>query len=231
MMTSAQAEPLCDHVLIEAGLTHGFGRRGSQVPENTAFSRQVHGVRVVEVGGRGGALEEDGDALVSSASGASVGVVTADCVPVLAASADGRAVAAIHAGWRGLAAGVIEAGVEALRRHAGDGQALVCAVGPSARGCCYEVDAPVIEGLRARYARYLEEVLEPTSPGHFRLDLPLLASRVLEGAGFATEQIGVDARLCTICDPDRFESYRRDGRAAGRLRHFVNVSPPIPRQG
>lgn len=230
-MAPARIEAFCDRVLIAAGVDHGFGRRGSQAPENTAFSRQVHGTRVIEVGDRRGALEQDGDALVSSSPGASVGVVTADCVPILAASADGRAVAAIHAGWRGLAAGVIEAGVEALRRQAGAGQALVCAVGPSARGCCYEVDAPVIEGLRVRYARPLEEVLEPTSPGHYRLDLALLASRVLEGVGFAADQIGVDVRRCTICDPDHFESFRRDGSAAGRLRHFVNVAPPIPRQG
>jgi YfiH family protein len=185
---------------------------------------------VVDAAGRTGRLPEDADALTSTTEGGSVGIVTADCVPILASSRDGRAVVAIHAGWRGLAAGVIEAGIEALRRLAGARTELVCAVGPAARGCCYEVDAPVIEGLERRYAGMLDEVLSPTSPGHHRLDLPVLATRVLESAGLARAQIGTDHRVCTICDPGRFESYRRDGSSAGRLMHFVNVGGPIPRQ-
>jgi len=139
-------------------------------------------------------------------------------------------VAAIHAGWRGLAAGVIEAGIEALRRHSGSSD-LVCAVGPAARGCCYEVDDPVRDGLRASYAAQLPEVLLPGAAGHYQLDLPLLATRILEKIGVDPAGIGIEHRACTICNPERFESYRRDGAEAQRLRHFISIPATIPRQG
>lgn len=215
-------EPLCDPVLVSAGIPHGFGQKGSQVPGNTAFSAQVHGVRVVsmDVAAAPGELPE-ADAVLTTRAGSSVGIVTADCVPVLAAAADGSAVVAIHAGWRGLASGVIEAGMEALAVRA-PGRSLVAAIGPAARGCCYEVDAPVADALSERYRPHLEGVLSPGRKNHFQLDLPLLAARILADRGLEATQIGVEQRVCTICDPDRFESFRRDGVAAGRLRHFVS---------
>ncbi|MFO0689407.1 MAG: polyphenol oxidase family protein [Myxococcota bacterium] len=199
------------------------------MPESTVFARQVHGIAVV----RGEALRADGpceaDAVVSTTPGLAVGVVTADCVPILVASSDGGCVAAIHAGWRGLAAGVIEAGIAAMARPVGG---LSAAVGPAARGCCYEVDEPVASALARRYAALLDGVLVPGRPGHHQLDLPELAARVLAAIGLPPDRIGRAARLCTVCSPGpRFESYRRDGLAAGRLRHFVTPGrgPSQPR--
>ncbi len=191
---------------------------------------QIHGTEVCEVSASGDAAKREADAIVSAAAGVSVGIVTADCVPILAAARDAGAVAAIHAGWRGLAAGVIEAGIGALRAISG-GSDLICAIGPAARGCCYEVDEPVLDGLSTHYAQHLDEVLVPGGPGHYLLDLPLLATRILETIGIESAWIGNENRVCTICDPVRFESYRREGAAAGRLRHFISVSPTIPRQG
>lgn len=221
-------EALCDPVLSLVGIRHGFGQRSSPVPGSTVFPRQVHGIDVFEVGrsddsagaGEAARSSESADAIVAASPGRVVGIVTADCVPILAASADGRAVAAIHAGWRGLSAGVIEAGIEVLRTRS-HSESIVAAVGPAARGCCYEVDAPVERALSARYAGQLEGVLRPGRAGHFQLDLPRLASRILAGLGLASSQIGLAHRVCTICDAHRFESYRRDGPSAGRLRHFV----------
>ncbi|MBY0401244.1 polyphenol oxidase family protein, partial [Myxococcota bacterium] len=146
--------------------------------------------------------------------------------------ADGRCVAAIHAGWRGLAAGVIEAGIAAMDRPVAE---LAAAVGPAARDCCYEVDEPVARALAERYARLLSGVLKPGRPGRpgrYQLDLPGLAIRVLGRIGLGSERVGGAVCLCTICSPGpRFESYRRDGAAAGRLRHFIRPADARAEQG
>ena len=119
---------------------------------------------------------------------------------------------------------------DAIARHAGDGP-LVAAIGPAARGCCYEVDRPVRAALRERHAAWLAEAMVPGRADHWQLDLPLLAERVLAESGLDSTQIGTAHRVCTICNGARFESYRRDGAAAGRLRHFIKRSATIPRQG
>lgn len=227
-MTGSGIAPLCDPVLVQTGAPHGFGERGFQVPDSIVFPRQVHGTDVVseqaarDAFGRGAPAEAD--AIVSTVPGRGVGIVTADCVPILVATRDGSRVAAIHAGWRGLAAGVIEAGIEAMGVEPGG---LSAAVGPAARGCCYEVDDPVAQALEVRYTALLAGVLVPGRPGRFQLDLPELTFRILRELGLAPNRIGTTHRLCTICTPGpRFESYRREGSRAGRLRHFITPLAP-----
>lgn len=220
MSTTEDADSLCDPVLIDLDVRHGFGQIGSQVPESTVFSEQVHGVEVIDVDDLPDPGRSRADALFTGSPGRSVGIVTADCVPILVAACDTSVVAAVHAGWRGLAAGVIEAALAAIRTRAG-GAELAAAVGPAARACCYEVDEPVRAALAERYAAHLEEVLVVGRPDRYQLDLPQLATRVLAQNGLSKDRIGVQNRVCTICDPIRFESYRRDGAAAGRLRHFI----------
>ena len=229
-MTSGTFESLCDPVLIAVGVPHGFGRKGSQVPERTVFTKQVHGVGVWQTGSSLEPASAEADALLSCEPGHSVGIVTADCVPILAAAEDASAVVAIHAGWRGMAAGVIEAGVRALEAQAST-RPWVAAVGPAARGCCYEVDEPVRAGLAGRYSTLLEGVLEPRRSGRYQLDLSSLAVRILGSLGVDPTKIGVTHRVCTICDPDRFESYRRDGSAAGQLKHFITRPAVRSEQG
>jgi YfiH family protein len=229
MKPSSPPSHLCDPVLIMIGVEHGFGSRGAQAPEFTAFPRQVHGVRAVVAAPWAPDQAPDADAIVSSGEVPRVGIVTADCVPILLATIDGRTVAGIHAGWRGLAAGVIEAGVEAFLeasqpRDPNGPPGWVAAVGPAAGACCYEVDEPVREALAGRYGEQLdEEVLRPERKGRYQLDLPLLATRILEQMGPKSTRIGTIHRVCTICDPARFESFRRDGEAAGRLSHFIRA--------
>lgn len=213
---------LCDPVLEAIGTPHGFAERGAQAPDSTVFLRQVHGIRAVRAEDCTGGQVVEADAIVSRTPGLAIGIVTADCVPILAASAGGDRVAAIHAGWRGLAAGVIEAGIEALGVER---SRLSAAVGPAARGCCYEVDEPVARALRVRYAASLPGVLVAGRPGRYQLDLPALAGRILGGLGVAPERLGMAHCLCTICAPGpRFESFRRDGERAGRLRHFIRAA-------
>jgi YfiH family protein len=205
---------------------HGFGVRGMPRPEGLVQPKQVHGAGVARVE-QGAALPAEADAIVTAQSGVCIGVVTADCVPILVSAEDGSAVAAIHAGWRGLAAGVIEAGVSALRAETD--ASLVAVIGPHIGACCYEVDAPVIGGLHARFGDQTDAALRAvaTKPGHAMLELAKLAEVDLERAGLrpgdtARLEVG-GAAACTQCDAERFDSYRRDGEAAGRLMHFIRL--------
>jgi YfiH family protein len=126
-------------------------------------------------------------------------VLTADCLPV-ALHAPG-AVAMVHAGWRGLAAGVLDEGLQALRDLGARGPVLA-AIGPGAGGCCYEVG----DEVRAAFADV------PEARHGRTIDLPTVARRRLREAGVAEIH---DAGICTMCD-ERFFSHRRDRGATGR---------------
>ncbi|HEY8123225.1 MAG TPA: polyphenol oxidase family protein [Myxococcota bacterium] len=211
-------EFLRDPVLSSRGIAHGFGLRTS--PELALRRpRQVHGAHAVwasasnELG--------DADAVLTRERGVCVGVVTADCVPILVAA--NGVVGAVHAGWRGFAVGVIESALAELAR-ASAGEPVAAAIGPCIGGCCYEVDAPVLGPLRARYGALLECALAPARPQRARLDLGVLAQLALARAGVAPAAIGVSARLCTQCDAARFHSHRREGARAGRLAHWIEAA-------
>jgi len=213
-------------LLARAGIEHGFGTRAARPPDRLLRPKQVHGARVIRlndvseaVAAAGGLLGE-ADAIVSAAPGRPVGVVTADCVPILIATPSG-CVAAVHAGWRGLAAGVIGAAVEVLAELAPDAHAALAAIGPHVGCACYEVDAPVLEALVPRFGPALDAAIEATRPGHWQLDLGQLVRRELERAGVAAARIGALDDACTACDRERFHSFRRDGPHAGRLFHFA----------
>jgi len=211
--------PLLDRCRVE----HGFGVRGSAGPPGLACPVQVHGAAVATREECVGAAPCEADAVVSSAPGLPVGVATADCVPILVATEGACAVAAIHAGWRGLARGVVRAGVDALRQLAGSSQELVAVVGPHIGPCCYEVDEPVLEALAERFSGTLANALGPARTGHAMLDLGVLVRSDLAAAGIATSGL---AGACTCCDPVRFHSYRRDGPGCGRLQHFIAARSP-----
>ncbi len=212
---------------------HGFGTRDAPVPEGFVRPHQVHGAAVVEAAAcRDAEGPYDADAIVSAVPGLAVAVVTADCVPVLLAAPGGTAVAAVHAGWRGLAAGVVTAAVEALARASGAGPPeLVAAIGPHIGPCCYEVDEPVLEALERTHGRAARDAARPARQGHAFLDLGSLARAALLGAGLAGAAVGGAAAACTSCDPERFHSHRRDGARAGRLLHHVTAATPDSGQG
>jgi hypothetical protein len=208
------------HPLLEAlGVVHGFGVRGASAPDGLLRPRQVHGRAIATAAACRAEPPPDADGVVSTEPGVAVGVVTADCVPVLVASEGGRAVAAIHAGWRGLAAGVVAHGIDALRRSAGRAR-LVAAIGPHIGACCYEVDAPVLDALTRTFGA-IDDALRPARPGHALLDLGALVAIALARSGLARDDIGALPDACTRCDPLRFHSYRRDGPRAGRLAHYI----------
>lgn len=171
-----------------------------------ATMRQVHGA--VVLAGRPGDCGE-GDALVTTVPGLALEVVTADCVPILVAS--DVQVAAVHAGWRGLVAGVIAATLERF----GDPAAATAWIGPAIGACCYEVGDEVADAVVALSSA---EVLSPGTRGRPHLDLGLAAEMALERSGVGSIR---RLALCTACHPPTLESYRRDGRAAGRNRSLI----------
>ncbi len=221
---------LCHERLRRCGVEHGFGVRGAPELE-LARPRQVHGIAVVSAAACASDPPPVADAVISDSPGRRIGVVTADCVPILAASADGSAVAAIHAGWRGLAAGVVAAGLDALAVVAGPGVARIAVIGPHIGPCCYEVDAPVLDALESRFANGLGAATRPARPGRAMLDLALLVCRELEACGVAPESIDSLSDACTACHPERFHSFRRDGERAGRMQHYIAASGArLPRE-
>jgi YfiH family protein len=165
--------------------------------------------------------------VVSDEIGVRIAVVTADCLPILLACDRGRVVAAVHAGWRGLADGVIGACLAALRERLEKSERVAAVIGPHIRKCCYEVDEPVLDAFEERFSETLPRALRQTRPGHAQLDLGLLAREALRAEGVESDQIGFLEGCCTACDAERFHSYRRDGTEAGRLVHFIAAGAPI----
>jgi YfiH family protein len=169
---------------------------------------QVHGAAVREVtatpsSGRflqpGAEPFPKSDGLVTSERGRPMTLLTADCLPVAVAAVDGTRLALLHAGWRGLESGIVEAGVDAV------GAPAVAVVGPGAGPCCYDVGEDVAEPLRRRFG---DDVVRDG-----RADLWLCAERALRGAGVNVVDV---AGECTICTPERYFSHRRDNGVTGR---------------
>jgi YfiH family protein len=172
-----------------------------------AYGRQVHGRQVrrvvdgIPVRGEGPA---DGHA--TRRAGIAPMVLTADCLPI--AIAGGGTVVMLHAGWRGLASGVVAEGVAALRELRAEGR-LAAAIGPGAGPCCYEVGEEVHAAFDGAHRR----------PGSKNIDLKAIARAQLERAG--VDEIH-DVGLCTICaDPSLFFSHRRDRGVTGRQAGFA----------
>lgn len=172
-------------------------------PGRVALNRQVHGARVREVAGPDDGARPEADGLVTSLGRLALLVVGADCLSVLMWRTDRPRVAAAHAGWRGLVAGVLERTVAAL----GEPAAARAAIGPGIGPCHY----PVSDEVRGRFAdRFGAAVVRGEA-----VDLAASARIALRRAGLADAAIAT-VPGCTACDAARFWSYRRDGAAAGR---------------
>jgi hypothetical protein len=174
--------------------------------------RQVHGATVVrarrELLGQGPPEATpplaEADGIVTDQPGLLLAVLTADCVPVLLADPAAGVAGAVHAGWRGLAAGVLEAGVAAFAGAGADLGASVALVGPAIGPCCYQVGPEVAEAVGDRYPA----APATTREGTLAIDTTAAAVQALERAGVGAVRA---ARECTAHQPERFFSYRRDG--------------------
>jgi YfiH family protein len=208
-----------------------------------ALARQVHGNRVLAVdAGRGGGSPAaagpgrvevvglgqgppeakppvgEADGLVTTDPGVVLAVLTADCAPVLLADPAAGVVGAVHAGWRGLAAGVVEAGVAAMAELGADPAGCVGLVGPAVGGCCYEVGPEVREAVGER----LPDALAATRDGRPALDPAAGAAQALRRAGVGQVRVAAE---CTFDLEERFFSHRRDHGRTGRQAGIVALAP------
>jgi YfiH family protein len=178
--------------------------------------RQVHGAQVVAGAAPTGPWEE-ADGVISTTAGLAACVAVADCVPILLARPDGRAVGAVHAGWRGTLARIAAEGVRALGRG-GDGAAAMAVIGPSIGPCCYQVS----DDLAERFAAVFGPGVVHRGARGPRLDLWAANECALRDAGVAKVEV---LRRCTACDPRSFFSHRRDGGRTGRMGGFIAPRP------
>ena len=192
-------------------LVHGFGTRQSDIPgrfANLATVKQIHSATVVAAGGRCGVLGE-GDALLEDRPGAVIAVRTADCMPILLVDERHRAVAAVHAGWRGTVARIVKSAVDAMHARFDTAPAdLRAAIGPGIGECCYEVGPEVAAQFGYQ--------------GRAHISLSDANRAQLLEAGVTPRRIYA-SNLCTMCLADEFHSFRRDREAAGCLYSFVGI--------
>jgi purine-nucleoside/S-methyl-5'-thioadenosine phosphorylase / adenosine deaminase len=229
---------------ISGGLMHLFGLRGRRpvgfmagcfgIPEDRVLSvRQLHGdsIRIVGSSGDKGGIESDRalpegdrgyDALITDRKGYAITVRTADCLPILMWDEHRRAVAAIHAGWRGSLKAIASKTVMTLGAKFGiHPRDIWVGIGPAIGPCCYEVDGPVLEPLQKEF-EYWRQVVREKENGKAMLDLAALNIRQLTASGVALDQIAATG-LCTYCHPERFESFRREGRTGGGMINGIMI--------
>lgn len=186
-------------------------RLRAALPQEPKWLRQVHGARAVEAD----TLEDvpEADAAIARRPGTVCAVMVADCVPVLLADRAGTTVAIAHAGWRGLAGGVVEQAIERMAVPPGE---LLAYLGPGIGPRAFEVGPDVRDAFLSGNAQ-AEAAFTPHATGKWLADLYLLARQRLARAGVAQVSGGT---LCTYTDPLRFFSYRRD-RTTGRMAALI----------
>ncbi len=211
-----------------------LGRARGEVPENVAENRrrffeaadfpaerlvevkQVHGCDVLVAEDVSPDEKACGDALVTNVPGLGVAVQTADCIPVLIADARKMVVAAVHAGRKGVAGGVLPGTIERMREEYGcEPRDMRAALGPAISGERYEVGEECLPPFRERHRNW-RDFTTPLGRGKWLLDLPLVARLQLASAGIPESRIGAPGP-CTFSESSRFFSYRRDGPPTGRL--------------
>ncbi len=204
--------------------------RAGEEPAMIAASRQVHGRTVLSpedlipsspdvTGVMDDALPE-GDAWVGASAGILFTIRTADCVPILLVAPRARAVAAVHAGWRGTLDGVIEASLAALiARYDGRPDEVSAAIGPAIGGCCYAFGDEHFDAFAARFGANVAKAWRREGDGSY-LDLRTVCRLALERTGIsaaAVHEIGP----CTAEHPEELHSFRRDGAHAGRQLSYI----------
>jgi polyphenol oxidase len=216
MLTSAK--------LQDAGFAHGFSLRDAAIDEVTRSlgiepgrlhqARQIHGRALVVADGHPEALAKiEADALMAEPrSGHAVSVRVADCVPVLLADPKTGRVAAVHAGWRGVEARIVDVAFEAMKKE----PALLAAIGPCIGPCCFEVGADVADRIAKQSSETVIVRRAEREGEKAYVDLRRAVRLQLRALGIADSSIE-DVPGCTRCDPERFHSYRRDGKDSGRL--------------
>ncbi len=215
---AARGLNLGDHVGDDpAAVRENRARLEAGLPGPVRWLRQVHGIAVHDADAPAPDAPAIADAAITTRPGTVVAVMTADCLPVLLADARGRGVGVAHAGWRGLAAGVLEATVDAMRAQLGAGAPLQAWLGPAIGPAAFEVGDEV-RGVFCRLDAGAAQAFVPgPASGQWLADLYALARLRLASRGVTDVSGG---GLCTVTDAARFYSHRRD-RTSGRLASLV----------
>jgi hypothetical protein len=228
-------------------LCHGFGtRQGGGSPESSrrflsalhleearlTMLRQVHSNRVyiIEDNSRQWNRSE-GDALSTRMENVALAVAVADCFPVLIADPVGKAVAAVHSGWRGTLSGVLLRTIREMQQAFRSNPAtLLVAIGPGIRACCFEVGSEVAGLFEKEYPG--ARLAQPANarPGKYLLDLASALDMQLDLAGVLPGN-RYDLGACTCCNTREFFSYRAEGPAAGRMMAVIGLGRSAPGPG
>jgi len=188
-------------------------------PAQLQIMRHVHGTNVWTVGQPvTDAAEFDG--LVCDRVGPVLGAFAADCIPLLFAEPDARVCGAAHAGWRGTVAGVARNVIARMAELGARPDRVRVALGPSIGPCCFEVGPEVVAEFRAALGEVPGMIVAGPRKDH--VDLRVATRAVLERAGVRADRID-DRPPCTRCEPERFFSYRRDGKAGGMHMGFIGL--------
>jgi len=191
-------------------------------PETTARVHQVHGTRVVEASEAGPEVRADG--LTSDDPDHTLVISAADCAALLFVDARRGAVAAVHAGWRGVVAGIVTAAVEALaERYASEPKDLHVAIGPNISAVRYQVGPEVVEAFVSAGFPAAIATPDPERAGHARMSVAAAVRFSLAQAGVPARQL-VAGGWCTASDPSLFYSHRRDRGSTGR--HWALLRAP-----
>jgi len=186
-----------------------IARHQANMPAAPIWLNQTHSTRVLSVSQPTSAVL-DGDGLITSQSGVVCSAMTADCLPVLLTDIEGSQVAAVHAGWRGLADGIVENALTAFDKP------VMAWLGPAIGARVFEVGDDVLKAF-VRFDPQARSAFRPLPNGKWLADMAMLATQRLNRAG--VEQV-YDSKLCTFSEPTRFYSYRRDG-VTGRQASFI----------
>lgn len=191
---------------------HSFGtRQPAPIPESVSSVKQIHSNLVLLAEHPG--LPGEGDALITNRPGLAISIRTADCYPILLADPRNRAIAAIHAGWRGTAGRIVCEALEKMKVEFGtEPSDVLAAIGPGIGVCCYEVGDEV-----ARKFGF---------SGRINLDLAAENRDQLESSGVSAHNIEA-LGVCTFCDAERIFSYRREKEKAGRMTSFIQIGSEI----
>ena len=198
-------------------LEHGFGTRESNPDQTAHGTSAANSLGLQRLLRMSRAASGEGDALVTRTPGVAVSIRTADCFPILLADPETRAVAAIHAGWRGTAAGVVATTLDRMRSEFGTEPGnVLAAIGPGIGACCYEVGIEVARQFGMAQAG--------------KLDLAVENRNQLIAAGVQPDKIELVGG-CTFCHPAQFFSWRRDHDRAGRMISFIRSDRSSGRSG
>ncbi len=196
-------------------------------PHQLLTVKQVHGDSILLIDESNPDLSHflsvEVDAIVTNQPGIMVGILTADCYPVIIWHASGKVAAVVHAGWRGAANGLIDKVVATLvKQFDCSTTELFAAIGPGIGEHSYEVDRPVRDAFR-QGSGFWDEISTETSLGHWKVNLALSCQLQLEKAGLKTQNIEV-TKECTCCHPELFFSHRRDNGVTGRQISFIQLT-------